>query len=1074
MTGLRPALTRRATVVAAVLALGALVVALIVVSEGKGAHPNRGSGAQRTSTGASPPSLPLSVTSSGNARITASCGNPAPASTLGPAPVLPTHPTRALISPAGGIVDFVVGNGRIYVESPTELSIDTLQGTSIGHFSLPADLRSTALNVSSLAVDPQGGIYVSDHQTGVLDKFTPTGRMAWAKKVDHPAGLFSLGKGATFRIAVTPAGAHTSELLDTSGQPAGTVPVTTGTDGYVTETANGDLLVSNAGHVEITNPGGTKVLGEFGSQRIEGNDLRTGGPYQFYYPGQAVQEAGGAIVTADPLTTFEASSSTGVLQATTTLGGHLALAGGYLYEAGSGLYFETGSAFTSSTSVSTMSRTTLDTYLKAPHPAIDRLGWGAGLSTPAAGNYFAPGSTPTAAANFAPWWAANAKHLRLDYSLWTTADLAVKAPRQQSIRLPTSGTGLAHVNLAIPSADRAPGPYEMQASLYDTATSPARLIGSTCLPFTVGAAGDHLDLARLPTGVDAGGASDQRGLELNDELGLNGLRSITNIDWTTFLPGCNASSPTEAQCGAGAMTFAHAPSAYFHAAAEAKRLGITYWIQITGGDPVSAALAHHGWWQADIEKLVAYYSHPPAGCAGCAGVQAWEPWNEPNNTGWSTGGSYVAEVLAPFYRGVRAADPHATVIGGSTLGITPSWWDQLVKAGGLHDLDVASVHPYPGNNDSLEEWGILSQLRGLQRTLGGTPLWITEIGWWGDGDYNVVNQADSIAQAMVYLRALHIPVLNYYYSEGEAPPGSVSFTLIQTSSGRDDYVKAGALATMTTSRQLADRPYLSMPDTGIPSTYEATFGPRPGGGSTDLAAVWSDGLSTNAAVTVTGRGSGAVPVTIVNEWGKSSSERLVAGRRYRLPVGSEVAFLNYPHGDHLSIGPTEPYGPNLALASAGARASASSGQAGGAISPNTMGVGWSSSPHDKAPTLTIDLHGHPTINRIIVDTQSVGSTATGLRDYSVSVESPDGRWSVAARVVGQFRNHREQVTIAPRPARAVRIAVTRINYGGYSGGGIPSFTPAGTPGVAFVHAVQVYGGRASVSDVQGRQLPPLP
>ena len=65
-------------------------------------------------------------------------------------------------------------------------------------------------------------------------------------------------------------------------------------------------------------------------------------------------------------------------------------------------------------------------------------------------------------------------------------------------------------------------------------------------------------------------------------------------------------------------------------------------------------------------------------------------------------------------------------------------------------------------------------------------------------------------------------------------------------------MKPAALATMTTSSEIADRPYLSMPATGIPQTYEASFGARRRGHDrARVGAVWSDGLDTTGSVTVT-------------------------------------------------------------------------------------------------------------------------------------------------------------------------------------------------------------------------------
>ena len=359
----------------------------------------------------------------------------------------------------------------------------------------------------------------------------------------------------------------------------------------------------------------------------------------------------------------------------------------------------------------------------------------------------------------------------------------------------------------------------------------------------------------------------------------------------------------------------------------------------------------NGWWKADVTALVGYYAKVPAGCGQCAPVTMWEPWNEPNNTGWGDGSQYVSQVLAPFYHAVKSVLPGAasTVIGGSSLNVPIGWWQQLIAAGGLKDLDVASVHPYTGNNDSFEEDGIPAQVRQLQGMLGGKPLWFTEVGWWSDGDYNFLNQANVVARAMIWQKVLGIPVWNYFFDEGNWGNDGVSFSLIQASSA-DDYVKPAALATMATASEIAHRPYLSMPATGIPQTYEAIVRRhgrrrRPG----RRGVVGRTGLT--GSVEVTAPGGGSIPVTVTSEYGDATTVSATSGAAYSLPISDQVTYLTYPVGDTVTVGPTEDYGADLALWSAGATATASSGNASAAIAGLPVGYdqGWSSSSGDSDP-----------------------------------------------------------------------------------------------------------------------------
>jgi hypothetical protein len=132
-----------------------------------------------------------------------------------------------------------------------------------------------------------------------------------------------------------------------------------------------------------------------------------------------------------------------------------------------------------------------------------------------------------------------------------------------------------------------------------------------------------------------------------------------------------------------------------------------------------------------------------------------------------------------------------------------------------------------------------------------------------------------------------------------------------------------------------------------------------------------------------------------------------------------------------------------------------------------------SSPGDVAPTLTVSLGAPTWVDRAIVDTQSVGSTATGLRKYKLSVEQPDGDWSQVAAVSGQYRDHNVQLAFTSQLVIAVRISISEINYGGYYGGGVPPFWPASQPGVAFLHDIEVYSGLGGPGKIEGANLPSL-
>ena len=1029
-----------------------------------------GSGA---STGPQIPGSPPAPTA---AEVSPVCTTTNPSTALGPAATLPQSPVSTVTTPSGGVVNFAATTSALYVNTGSRLVTYSLAGAQLSSFALPT--LFTKSYAATPVIDPQGNIYLSSYYGMKVDKFSSSGTLLWSvdPNAGNPTGIFSVGTGSGYQVVVSLVQNTKSSVVlnQSTGAVSGSFPLID--NGFVTQEANGNLLYSANGYVETVSPAG-KVLSTFGAPNIEGNGIHTGSGAQFFYPAQAVQGSNGTIYTADPLYSVEATSPAGILQGSTTLGGHLNFGGWNFVLVGSTFYFQSGPPFNSSgDAISSFTLSSLQSYMAAPQAPSDKLGWGAGLSTSAQGNYFPAGTTPAVSATFDPWWTSQASHLQLSYSVESSTTMAAESvPAPRTVALPTTASALASMPLTLPSTDTGPGPYEVQASLLDTSTSPPTTVGTTCMPYTVGAPGDRLNLASLPVGAGSGGPADPRGVALDAQLGLSGQRSLTLIDWSSVLPKCAAGAPTAASCGPGAMTFANSSTDPYKAAYLAAADHVAYWIQVSGGDAVSTALVKDGLWQSDVAALVAHYAKVPAGCGQCSPVTGWEPWNEANNTGWSNGATYVTSVLKPFYTAVKSVEPgsSSTVIGGSSLEPVPWWWQQVIAAGGLASMDVAAIHPYTGSDDAYEEDGMQTQVRQLQAILAGKPLWFTEVGWWSDGDYNFLAQADDVARSLIWQKVLGVPVENYFFDEGNFGNNGVSFSLIQASS-TDDYVKPSALATMATSGELAGRPYQSMPTVGIPQAYQADFGPV-AGGTTSLAAVWTDGLPATATVTLTDPAGGHHPVTVASEYGAATTVQATSGSAYSLPLSGQVTYLTYPTGDTLTVGPTESYGTDLASAAAGATATASSGNAASAIAglPVGYGLGWTSAVGDTTPSLTVNLSSTATIDRMVVDTQSVGSIATGVRNYTLSADEPGVGWTTVASETGQYRDHVLQFTFQPVVATAVRINVSEVDVGGYYGGGLPPFWTSGQPIPAFLHALEVYAGTGGPPVVNGTNLTPL-
>jgi F5/8 type C domain len=1025
------------------------------------------------------------------AGVTASCELPDPSKELGPAASLPAQPITRTIRPAGGIWTMSVTSNRVYVVNGDGLLIYNLAGSLLGTYPLPHSLTAHGDNeVSAPIVDPSGNAWISSYYGQTVVEIGPRGNIVRTLRVKgDPLNSFGLRspKGA-WELGVTTLQPKGSSLVyDEQGSRTGSVPLRESPTGFTSPGPHGDILYTTGrGLVQTWNPTGTRMLSEFGTASGTAQADRTGGPLAFYYADQATYD-NGTVYAADGPGDIIATDANGLVEGSTSLGttlGNGLDVTGYLGEADGDLYVETGTPFDQDTAtISLVPTSTLSKYLDAPSDSSDVLGWGAGLVTGVEGDYFRPGKTVTIHAQFASWWTSLASHLQLTYRVWDEAAiLAGTAPKATTMRLPSNASALRSIGLTLSDADKSIGPHQIEAELYETSGSSRTLVGTTCLPYTVGATGDHLDLTSLPPSTGSGGPSDNRGVALNAQLGLTGLRNESPVGWSTLLPDCNASAPTAATCGSSALDLKGASTIPFKAAHLADKDHVRYWLQVSGGDAVSLALVKSGYWGQDVQQLVKHYSSVPKGCQECAPVTAWEPWNEANNTGWSDAAAYVSDVLEPFYNAVKAVDTNDTVLGGTSLGVAISWWQALIAAHGLQYMTVAAVHPYPGNNDSWEEDGIETQLKQLEGMLGGKPLWLSEVGWWSDGEYDYLDQADAVARAMVWQKLLGIPVWNYFIDEGEFDnPTSVSYSLIQAddnNSSGDDYVKPAALSVMTGAHLLADRKVIGQVPTGIPQTYSARFGPAGGGGDHAVTAVWSDGLATTGSVSITGKRGTAVPVTITTEYGATSEVSLKAGRHYALSISDQLVYLTYPTGHTLRIAPTERYGADLALASSGAKATASSGNASAVLvdpsDATNEGEGWTSSPGDHSPSITVRLARTTTINRVLVDTQSLGSTAPGLRDYTVAIETRGGVWKRVAKVTDQFRNHIDQVGFDPVAAQAVRIRVSAVDFGGYAGGGLPSFcTVSACVPTAFVHAIEVYAGSSSAAAVSATRMPRL-
>jgi hypothetical protein len=173
----------------------------------------------------------------------------------------------------------------------------------------------------------------------------------------------------------------------------------------------------------------------------------------------------------------------------------------------------------------------------------------------------------------------------------------------------------------------------------------------------------------------------------------------------------------------------------------------------------------------------------------------YEIWNEPNDVHfWSTGPNvarYTA-MLKAAYKAIRAADPDATVLGGSILANDLAFLRGIYANGGGSSFNGLSLHPYCGSRapgDTSSSWfsfkRSVPQFRSVMALRGTVkPIWITEFGWSTTGVSDATRavyyrDAVAIAKAWSGVRAVGGYTLHQSQSADYGllrPDGSASAT----------------------------------------------------------------------------------------------------------------------------------------------------------------------------------------------------------------------------------------------------------------------------------------------------------
>jgi hypothetical protein len=708
-------------------------------------------------------------------------------------------------------------------------------------------------------------------------------------------------------------------------------------------------------------------------------------------------------------------------------------------------------------------------YRARNEPILSGLGLGAGLVLDRPYGVFPDGVPPEVRAVFDAAWSPWTDAYRLRYQV--RGDPRVPDPVEgdaTTIELPAGG----EVALDLPATR--PGVYEVDAALVRADTGEA--VSGTCLRYTVAAPGSTLDPGTLADGADWGGAAPLRGVQLAAQLGVGSHR--TQLDFGAIVPDPTAEADRSSLVWDSLPDAAFAPDegeggdqegdvdpfAELAAAAElADETGVLLILQLGQGGAAERAAADAGTWEGWVRAIAAeIHARAPE-------LRHWQPWNEPNNTGYEDAARYEADIGAPFARAVRAAVPGAVVVGGNTLGIAPDWWADLVAAGGCDSLDVVGIHPYTGFNRSWEEEGFsregaeLDDLRAALEPCGGVPVWDTESGWWSDGVANFRASAWDVARKLLWYAVEDVGEWTYFFSEGGFGEAEVSWSLVQYR----HYVKPAGAVFAATAPFLDGFEGFSPVEVGAPGVHAVRAEAEDG---SELLALWSEDLALPVRVTADENAQ----VVLRDLYGAERPLEIpVAG--VELALNGAPVFLVAPAGAGLEVSALEEFGPDV-LEGRPASASSAHEDAGppDVVTSGTFAVRepWRSGrladgSVDEAPYVEVTTDGPVVVDRVAVATAGIRCCTSGLRDYTVSVQT-DGRWRDVAEVRDQFWERVALVRFDPVKVTAVRVSVLMAsergtpvlaaNYTGVVGGPHPDYVPLVTESerIVAVSAIQAW------------------
>jgi hypothetical protein len=107
----------------------------------------------------------------------------------------------------------------------------------------------------------------------------------------------------------------------------------------------------------------------------------------------------------------------------------------------------------------------------------------------------------------------------------------------------------------------------------------------------------------------------------------------------------------------------------------------------------------------------------------------YEIWNEPNIEFWKGTNEEFYTLVSSTIQKIRATEPKATILAGSTYRVSKRFTRGLLKSGAMDDADGFSLHPY-----ALTSKSSIKQYHKLRKLLNEfdfyKPVWITQVGYF--------------------------------------------------------------------------------------------------------------------------------------------------------------------------------------------------------------------------------------------------------------------------------------------------------------------------------------------------------